>query len=286
MKTISAASVLRVPRVMVSRVIGLALCITVALSAHAQQATNGATSPDDTNQQLLRRIDQLEAKVKQLEEKQVPAASAPAPEPAPAVETPPVHVVADRLRFNVFGDVGYRATDRKAKANTFEIGSLDLFMTSRLSDKVSVLGEVLFISALDNSISPDVERLLLQYHHNDYFTFGIGRYHTTIGYYNTAFHQGAWFETAIGRPFMYEFDDKGGFLPLQEVGVTMSGRIPSRKLGLEYVAEVGNGRSHSSIESARTSRTRIMASLSTLAWSHIPAGFLVCRRDFLSTTTT
>jgi hypothetical protein len=121
---------------------------------------------------------------------------------------------------------------------------MDLFMTSRLSEKTSLLGEVLFIAAEDNSISLDIERLLFQYKQNDYFGFGVGRYHTSIGYYNTAFHQGAWFETAIGRPFMYAFDDEGGFLPLQEVGVTTYGKIPSGKLGLNYVAEVGNGRNH------------------------------------------
>src|SRR5712664_4495308 len=61
-------------------------------------------------------------------------------------------------------------------------------------------------------------------------------------YYNTAFHQGAWFQTTIERPFMYASDDEDGFLPLQEVGVTINGQIPSGKLGLNYVAEIGNGR--------------------------------------------
>ncbi len=43
---------------------------------------------------------------------------------------------------------------------------------------------------------------------------------------------------------MYAFDDQGGFLPLQEVGATFSGHIPSGGLGLQYVAEMGNGRTH------------------------------------------
>ena len=116
-------------------------------------------------------------------------------------------------------------------------------MTARLSHKVSLLGELLFISTTTNDINLDVERLVLQYHPNEYFNFAIGRYHTAIGYYNTAFHQGEWFQTAIGRPFMYEFDDKGGPLPLQEVGVSAGGRVPSGKFGLHYIAEVGNGRS-------------------------------------------
>jgi hypothetical protein len=109
---------------------------------------------------------------------------------------------------------------------------------------VSALGEVLFVTQSDNSITADIERLVLQYRANDYLSVGIGRFHTSIGYYNTAFHQGAWFQTAIDRPFMYAFDDEGGFLPLQEVGLTASGRISSGKLGLSYVAEVGNGRDH------------------------------------------
>ena len=225
----------------------------VAIPASGQQASTSPASQDVINQQLLDRVKQLEVELKQLKQQPavVAAAPVPTPEPAPVVEAPRQNEVSERLKFRVFGDVGYAANDGKRVSNTFGIGSLDLFMTARLAPKVTVLGEVLFVSQSDNSVVPDVERLLLQYRHNDYFGFGVGRYHTTIGYYNTAFHQGAWFETAIGRPYMYEFDDKLGFLPLQEVGVTVSGRIPSGKLGLTYVAEVGNGRNHASAEPAQ-----------------------------------
>ncbi len=141
----------------------------------------------------------------------------------------------------MFGDVGYDASGQKGVPNTFEIGSLDLFMRARLSDRVSTLAEILFTPGSDNSISSDVERLLIQYRQNDYFNGGFGRYHTSIGYYNTAFHQGAWFQTTVDRPFMYAFDDEGGFLPLQEVGATIYGKIRSGRAGLSYVA--GWGRS-------------------------------------------
>ena len=220
--------------------VGLAFYLATSIPASAQQDSVPTATQDSINKKLLDRIDALESEVKQL--KQQPPA--PPPEPLPAVEVSRQNVVSDRLKLRIFGDVGYSATDNKAVTNTFSIGSLDLFMTARLSDKVSVLGEILFVSQLDNSITPDVERLLLQYRHNDYLTLSAGRYHASIGYYNTAFHQGAWFETAIGRPYMYAFDDQGGFLPLQEVGATASGKIPSRKLGLNYVAEIGNGRPH------------------------------------------
>jgi len=36
------------------------------------------------------------------------------------------------------------------------------------------------------------------------------RYHTAIGYYNTAYHHSTWFQTTTGRPFLFEFEDKGG----------------------------------------------------------------------------
>lgn len=214
-------------------------------SAGAQDAANSA-SPDDVKQ-LLRRIDQLEAKVKQLEDKQAaPAVAvaaapvAPAPEPAPTVDMPTVNEVAPRLKMVVFGDVG--AGGYTHVPDTFEFGSLDLFMRARLSDRVSVIGEVLFTAENDNSISPDVERLLLQYRQNDYFSASIGRMHTSVGYYNTAFNKGEFLETTTDRPFMYAFDDEGGVLPMQDIGVNVTGKIPSGKLGLNYVAELGNGR--------------------------------------------
>jgi hypothetical protein len=97
---------------------------------------------------------------------------------------------------------------------------------------------------LTTALALVVERLLLQYKQNDHLHLSIGRYHSSIGYYNTAFHQGAWFQTTVDRPFMYTFDDQGGFLPLQEVGVTASGQIPSRHFGLNYVAELSNGSEH------------------------------------------
>jgi len=66
-------------------------------------------------------------------------------------------------------------------------------MTSRLSSNLSLLGEILFISNSTNNIQPDVERLVMQYRTSPYFSFGIGRFHSSIGYYNTTFHQGSGF---------------------------------------------------------------------------------------------
>ena len=218
MKTASAP-VLKVPWI-----VSLALIMTFALSAHAQQATSDATTQADADQQLQQRIKELEIKVKQLEDRPAP----PAPEPQPTIEAPVVNEVAPRLHLNVFGDVGAQGYNHIP--DTFLFGSLDLFMTARLSDKVSTLAEVLFTAENDNSISPDVERLLLTYRQSDYFVASVGRYHTWVGYYNTAFNYGEFLETTADRPFMYSLDDQGGVLPMQDVGVNFTGKIPSGKL--------------------------------------------------------
>ncbi|HVI09684.1 MAG TPA: hypothetical protein VND65_15450, partial [Candidatus Binatia bacterium] len=158
----------------------------------------------------------------------------------PAAQEIEVNEVAPRLKLMVFGDVGADIVSHVP--STFGFGSLDLFMTARLSEKVSTLGEALFVARNDNTVGVDVERLLLRYSPSDYFAFSMGRYHTWVGYYNTAFNKGEFLETAVDRPFFYQFDDTGGFLPMQDNGVNITGKIPSGKLGANYVLEAGNGR--------------------------------------------
>jgi hypothetical protein len=214
------------------------------------QEAGPAPATDDTYRALLERINQLEVKVKQLEEKQ--SVTAPATEaPAPAPEMPTVSEVAPRLKMNVFGDIGLQGYN--GSPTSFYFGSLDLFMTSRLSDKVSVLGEILFLPDIQqNSIPVDVTRLLLRYRADDYFSVSVGRYNTWVGYYNTAFNKGEFLETTTDRPFIYAFDDFGGVLPMQDVGANITGKIPSGKAGLNYVLEVGNGRAWGpNVESAQ-----------------------------------
>jgi hypothetical protein len=53
-------------------------------------------------------------------------------------------------------------------------------------------------------------------------------------------------QTATGRPFLFQFEDDNGILPIHNVGVSATGIIPSGRLGLHYIAEVGNGRASSS----------------------------------------
>ncbi len=128
--------------------------------------------------------------------------------------------------------------------SSFQAGEFDLFITSKLSDHLSFVGELLLGPGNNNVFGPDIERYELNYKANHYFSAKMGRFHTSLGYYNTAYHHGNWFSTAEGRPIMYLFEDSGGILPMHMVGVSLTGEVPhTDALGLHWVAEIGNGNS-------------------------------------------
>lgn len=274
-------------------VVGLLFSLS-ASAVWAQQAGGGPAADKETLQLLLKRIDQLEARVSQLEaEKQAGAATASTPAPvqpssatpsapaspaitsamaqltAPAQTPPPTAPeseqtqseggMSDRmdlsktlLRIRGFGDISLHGDTVKGDTTSFSLGQLDLFVTSDVSDKFRFLSEIVFeagpnnfygaIGGSENSFGVDIERYLLQYSYNDYLNISAGRGHTAIGYYNTAYHHSTWLQTTTGRPFLFDFEDHGGILPIHIVGATASGLIPSGALGLHYVAEIGNGR--------------------------------------------
>jgi hypothetical protein len=107
---------------------------------------------------------------------------------------------------------------------------------------------MVFGSDPTNYFGIDIERLQLTYRANPYFQLTGGRFHTAIGYYNTAYHHGTWFQTATGRPFMYDFEDSGGILPVHSVGASAEGDVRgAEKIGLHWIAEMSNGRSSAAL---------------------------------------
>jgi hypothetical protein len=226
-------------------------------------------APDQTEQIriLLERVQQLEKRVSELETRQPAAASrvlTAASAPAPAVEKPEsteapvspaqahqhesqetqaaVHQMETHypsLEIRGFGDVNFSATDQQGTTSGFNLGQLDLHLASALSRKVSYFGEITF-NAQPTGYTVEVERNIIRYDYNDYFKLSFGRYHTPIGYWNTAYHHGSWLQTTISRPEMVRFG--GTFIPVHFVGFLAEGNIPSGGAGLGYNVGVGNGR--------------------------------------------
>ncbi|HYL13722.1 MAG TPA: hypothetical protein VEV41_11845 [Terriglobales bacterium] len=253
-------------RMAVVQAFALLLGILVSTTVvEAQQTSDPPDQDKQTIRMLLQRIDQLEARVGQLEAGRQAAPQAAPAQAAPPATTPPeteteaqaeqpleperMDLSKTLLRMRGFGDITLHGDNQKGDTTSFSLGQLNLFVTSDVSERFKFLSEIVFEAGPNNTVGVDVERLLLQYSPNDYFNLAVGRYHTAIGYYNTAYHHSTWFQTTTGRPFLFEFEDKGGPLPIHNVGVSASGLIPSGRLGLHYVAEVGNGRASRSAAS-------------------------------------
>ena len=155
------------------------------------------------------------------------------------------------IQWRGFGELNYKVLNQRVpelgtfgfvpgSAGSFYTGDFDLLLTSRINDKASVLAEVVIGEGDAQSFDVDLERLLLKYDYNDHFKLSLGRYHTGIGYYNNAFHSGKWLQTTADRPLVMEFANDGGMLPTQAVGVSVTGLVPSRGLGLNYFVEYGS----------------------------------------------
>jgi hypothetical protein len=237
----------------------LAACwLMLAWPATAQTLPD--TADQETTRRLLERVEELERQVRELRQAAQPTSVAQSVllDDPPQNDhdshmtdlTNPETRVSPLAEIHWFGDVGFRASDQQGETASFALGQLDLFLTSNLTDHLNILSELVFKAGNDNRYVINAERLLLQYAPSRYLTLGVGRYHTAIGFYNTSFHHGSWFETAVTRPTIFAY--RGGLIPIHDIGVIASGRIPSGRLGLNYVVELGNGQSSQSATAEAT----------------------------------
>ena len=207
------------------------------------------------DRELQERIKLLEANQKPASTNE-PAPSVPGvPSPAEGQDTAPVssgemHILRG-IQWRGFAELDYKVLNQRTaelgtygfspgSAGNFYTGDFDLFLTSRLTDKTSVLSEIDFVESDAQSFKVDLRRLLLNYEANDHLRLSFGRYQTSIGYYNWAFRSAAWLQTTADRPLIMEFATDGGLLPTQAVGISVTGSIPSGRFGLNYVAEYGS----------------------------------------------
>jgi len=258
----------------------LAIGLFVVLLPGAQaQTTDPATR--ELIERLLNRIDGLEKRVADLEKggpstarSTAPAAPAQAAQPSsteamhlaheqapvPITQSEATQPVYPSLKISGFGDVDFSATNLHGPSSGFgaqtlvlphsgfEEGQFTLHLSSALSPKVTVFGELTLTARNDAGtgtppaagFNAEVERVIIRYDLNDYFKLSFGRYHTPINYWNTAFHHGQWLQTSISRPEMTQFG--GSFIPVHFVGTLVEGEVPASGLNLNYNFGLGNGR--------------------------------------------
>jgi hypothetical protein len=229
----------------------LNLVIVLWLFAGISLAQDAGPTDQQTIHLLVLQVKELQERVKMLEAGQSVAASAPeevaaAPpssaEPSADLQqaiaaTEALHELHG-IQWRGFGEVNYKVLDQRqpelgafgfvpGSAGGFFTGDFDLFLTSRINDRASVLSEIVIGEGDAQSFNVDLERFLLKYDYDDHLKTSFGRYHTGVGYYNTAFHSGKWLQTTVDRPLVMEFAAEGGLLPTQAVGLAVTGLIPS-----------------------------------------------------------
>lgn len=246
------------------------ICV-LACTSSAQSADSGNSA--ETIRALLQEVRDLKARVAALEAKQAQRTDAEqalqdriaAAEPPSQPQVAPAEVQSGKdervlgifpgIKIAGFGAASYKATDatppeagllgfKNGSNSGFAVGDVDLFLTSHLTSHSTVLSEVVFSENAEKEFEVDVERFLLKYDFNDYLKFSFGRYHTATSYYNSVFHHGQWLQTAADRPLIVEFSDHGGLIPSQAVGVSVTGKVPSGGLGLNYIFEYGSSDIH------------------------------------------
>jgi phosphate-selective porin len=176
--------------------------ILCSISVRAQSSPDGP-GPEELIQRLQKRIDQLEASQKVMQEKidhigsAPPAAQAPEAPATPATETvetqpeaPLAHVLGP-VQLHGFSDIDYGGAwfeklppgGLKGSTNSINVGDFDLHTNTQLSDSWSMLGEMLVSSDFSNEFSVEMDRLQLTYKKNDYFKISFGKFATALGYY-------------------------------------------------------------------------------------------------------
>ena len=229
------------------------------------QATN-SSNETELIKALLSRIEQLEKRVVELEARQPETGKAPLVKPVSVdkVDTKPLPtsvkheslqqaVAAElqptypSLKFLGFTDINFSATDQRGSKSGFNEGQFVLHLTSALAPKVSYFGELSLTARTDAGragaagFNAEVERTIIRFDQSDYLKVSLGRYHTPVNWWNTAFHHGQWLQTTISRPEMTQFG--GRFIPVHFVGGLVEGALPTGGLNLNYNIGLGNGRS-------------------------------------------
>ncbi|MBI5415403.1 MAG: bZIP transcription factor [Candidatus Omnitrophica bacterium] len=232
----------------------LILCFSLllpgVLGVSQSSADDGERS--ERMEKLEREVQELKTIVNQLVEEnrslKASQAQMQALSPVPAPTLPEKHGAAPVLNIRGFGNIQYdfssvnRNDSTESDTNNFALGDFDLFITSRVGDKISFLGETLFEFPSSGGTSVDVERLLLKYEWADCLNISIGRGHTASSYWNQYYHHGKWLYTTTDRPVTQRWEDEGGILPAHFVGIEAGGFVDVPGGTLSYISELGNGR--------------------------------------------
>lgn len=147
-----------------------------------------------------------------------------------------------KLSTSLFGDVRavLRDTARPEQSRA-QLGQLVFHAIGQLDDHWGMLTEaVLEFNDDTHETKVDLERFFITYMADDHWSFGLGKRHSPMGYWNNAYHHGAIFQPTIDRPILVRFEDDSGLQPAHDTGLWATGRnLGPTQAGFEVMASNG-----------------------------------------------
>lgn len=135
--------------------------------------------------------------------------------------------------------VSLNDTKYDTSATNFNTGKLVLFVTSQLSDRISVLSEN-SAGYTDGTFQFEIERLMLRYYFKDYASLRVGKMFVPIGYWNNQYNLGLVLQPTIQRPLVIRNSTDGGVLQIKDVGFQVEGNNIT-KYNFSYRLMASNG---------------------------------------------
>lgn len=161
------------------------------------------------------------------------------------------------FELNGFADVSFTKSTERAKNfrnGDFAVGSLDLYFARTMED-VDILMELV----IEKGATVDLERLHIGYTFSDAMRLHVGRFHTPLGFWNTAYHHGVQLQPTILRPELLNFEDERGILPTHTVGIHIFGRQRTLLGKIEYGGFIGNGSRIKSMTDSKGNKIKVLS---------------------------
>jgi hypothetical protein len=151
---------------------------------------------------------------------------------------------AQDTRIKFFAQPGFDYAynkDLKQGSPYFRSGEFVMFVTSQISDRISVSGEAnMHYNSSEVAPAVEIERIYLRYLINDNLALRVGKTYNPLGFWNLNYNLGLVLQPTITRPTLLQPNHDGGFTQTRDVGVMLEGQDIG-KAGLFFNVFLSNG---------------------------------------------
>jgi hypothetical protein len=130
--------------------------------------------------------------------------------------------------------------EQKTSSPYFRGGPMVVFVTSQVTDKISVAGELNMHYMAATGAEIELERIYLKYNWKDALSFSVGRMYSPIGFWNSNYNFGLVLQPNISRPKILNPTHDGGFIQTRDIGLQLEGEnLSSARFFYKFL--IGNG---------------------------------------------